>query len=209
MKEGSIPRERPILPRDVLDHYIYARKNTYAWLPSSATIPDLSTPGSKGFEYPPESMEESGYNLPYRYRDQWISGKENGAFAGREVNFSRYDENDLITWYSYIGGLTEEGMKQGEDFVYGLLLRGFLRSYADQVRLGENVQFEHQIEQGVLVYKGEGIRVGRSWHDVETIELNGVRLYFGKGDGGYNPQARRKALVAQTAYELIRADFNT
>jgi len=194
MTEADRPNESPILPRDVLAHYVSARRNTYAWMPSSAAIPDLSIPGTKGFAYPPEEIEP-GYNLPYRYTDEWVSGKEKGAFSGREVNFSRYDENDLITWYSYMGGLTEEGIKHGEGFVYGLLLRGFLRMHADQVRLGGNVKFEEKIEQGSAAYKGEGVRVGRNWHDVEKIELNGTLLYVARGDGGYNPEARKRAIA--------------
>lgn len=70
MQERDIPRERTILPRDLLNHYVYARKNTYAWMPSDSAIPDLSIPGSKGFEYPTKVLEESGYLLPYRYRDE-------------------------------------------------------------------------------------------------------------------------------------------
>lgn len=197
-KEGDRPREKAILPQDLLDHYVGARKNTYAWMPSSSAAPDLSAPGSEGFEYP-EAIKP-GYLLPYRYRDEWVNGKEKGSFAGRETNFSIYNESDLITLYSYMGGLTEEGMEQGEDFVYGLLLRGFLRNYANQVRLGENVQFEHQIEQGNAVYKGEGARVGTFWHDKETIELNGMLLYIGRGDGGYNPAARGKAIAQYRKY---------
>lgn len=101
-----------------------------------------------------------------------------------------------------MGGLTEEGMKQGESFVYGLLLRAFLRSHANQVRLGEDVQFTHQIEQGSTVYTGEGIKVGKSWHDTETIGLNGTILYIGRGDGGYNPNARKRAIVKYTEVNL-------
>ena len=208
---GASPREtrqrgeRNILPQDLLDHYAFARKDTYASQPSSDALPDLSIPGTKGFVYPPEVIE-SGHSLPYRYRDEWVSGKEKGAFSGREINFSRYDESDLITWYSYMGGLTEEGMRLGEDFVYEILLRAFLRRYSNRVRLGGYFQFEHQTEQGNIVYKGEGIRTGRSWHDTETIELNGARLYLGKGDGGYDPAARRRALDAQIA-ELRREEF--
>lgn len=199
MVELDRPEDRTILPKDVLEHYVCARRNTYAWLSSSDAIPDLSTPGSKGFEHPAEAIKP-GYFLPYRYRDEWISGQEKGAFAGREINFSIYNERDLITLYSYMGGLTEEGVKQGEDFVYGLLLRGFLREYADQVRLGGNVQFEHQREQGTVVYKGKGARVGTFWHDMETIELNGMLLYIGRGDGGYNPAARGKAIAQYRKY---------
>ena len=198
---GDRPKERAILPRDLLDHYVCARMNTYASMSSSSAIPDLSTPGSEGFDYPPKAIEP-GYLLPYRYRDAWINGKEKGAFAGREINFSRYDEDDLITVYSYMGGLTEEGMEQGEDFVYGLLLRGILRDKTNQVRLGENVQFEYQIKQGSVVYKGVGTKAGRFWHDVETIELNGILLYIGLGDGGYNPDARRRTIAKYTEVDL-------
>ena len=200
MIEVDRTKDRTILPQDLLHHYVSARRNIYPWISSSAAVPDLTAPGSKGFEYPGEAME-IGYNLPYRYRLNVVIGK--GTFAGREVNFSRYDEKDLITWYSYMSHLTEEGVKRGEEFVYGFLLPLFLGKHADQVRLGKNVQFERQLEQGSVVYKGKGSRAGRSWHDRETIQLNGILLYIGQGDGTYDPDARKRAIIKHDEAELI------
>lgn len=202
MEERHRPKERAIMPRDLLDHYIMARMNTYSWMDPSEADPDLSIPGSKGFIFPPQRLEPADKS-PYMYIDEWVNGKEKGSFAGKEINLARYNVLDVITVYFYMGGLTEEGMKLGEGFVYTLLLRGFLRGYPTQTRLGENVQFEAKFPQGKAIYKGAGIKLGRFWHDVETIELDGERLYIGRGDGAYNPEARKKAIAEHTEGSLI------
>src|SRR3989304_10378735 len=198
-RETGRPREREILPRDLRAHYIEARMNTWASNSERFSSWDLTVPGSKGFVYPAPGMEAE-HPSPYLYKDIYIDGKENGSFSGRETNTSGGNENDLITLYSCMGGLTGEGMELGEGFIYGRLLRGFLKDYSRDLRFGKNFSpiaiLLSQMPQTIFILKSVGKREGRTWHDEESIEIEGgPKIYVFKGEGIYNPEARRRALL--------------
>lgn len=82
------------------------------------------------------------------------------------------------------------------------MLREILATMARDFRTGKNIDFSFLTNtmHDPLIYRSIGRREGRAWHDGETIEVpNGPRLYIFRGDGIYNPEACRRALLVDAS----------
>ena len=162
------------LPHDLQEFWTRARANTYAG--DTVPIPGLTSPGSTGYRY----FEE---NNPYIYTDEYHShSKTPGKFAGAEmIRKYRYD-GQRTAFYTYAGGLTEEGLKLGEETVYEILKK-VLKEKAEIVRFGNRVMTEVENQDGRWQYEGYGSLKPWGWEDKERITLNHVLVYELSGTG--------------------------
>lgn len=174
-KLGDIEK-RQIMPNDLFEHYVSARTNTYA--SGREPVSGLNIPGFKGYRFPEKPREDDRFI----YEDNYLDGEERaGNFAGFEVN------RDVIsgkqsTYYSYVGGLTEEGLKLGESVVYSKLTR-FLKNHAAEARFGKNIKFTIEDGGDTWVYEGIGEIKPWGWVDKESIKRNDTLLYELNGNG--------------------------
>lgn len=160
--------ERKIIPPTIFSHYVNARKSTYA--SGKKSVLGLHTPQFKGYEYHIEGT-------PYYYQDNYTDSSDRlGNFSGVEVNSSDSFDGTLLTTYNYGGGLTEEGMKDGESAVYSRLVR-FLGYHVEEVRFGKDVTYTFEDEQGQWKYEGHGAVSAWGWEDREQILHNGKLVY--------------------------------
>lgn len=165
-------RERKIMPQDLLECYIRARTDTYA--SGKEPVLGLNIPGFKGYR-------EEVY--PYFYQDNYVDNKRRpGNFGGFELITDGSCDGDKLTFYTYAGGLTEEGLKLGEKAVYSKLTE-FLRDHVAEVRFGKKVKFTIEDESGTWVYEDDGEVKPWGWEDKEKISHNGVLLYELNGNG--------------------------
>lgn len=135
------------MPQDLFEHYIKARKNTYAGDAKPAI--GLTVPGSKGFRY-----HEA--DSPYYYQDEYFDRPERpGNFGGYEVNRRDSCDGKELTLYTYGGGLTEEELQLGEKAVYSKLTK-FLEDHVSKVRFGKKVRFTIEDNDAVWAYEGDG-----------------------------------------------------
>lgn len=166
--------EREILPKDLSEYYVRARKNTFA--SGKKPVMNLYLPNFWGYEYH-ENVS------PYYYQDNYFDSKDRpGNFSGIEIISKDNFESTFLTTYNYGGGLTEEGMEEGESAVYSRLTT-FLKVHAEEVRFGKNVSFSFEDEDGEWVYKGEGEITSMCWEDKEEILHNGKKVYELTGVG--------------------------
>lgn len=164
--------EQQIMPADLMECYIKARERTYA--SGKESVLGLNIPKLKGYR-------EELY--PYFYQDNFRDDEKlPGNFRGFErISEQSYDGN-MLTLYAYVGGLTDEGLKLGEEAVYGRLIK-ILRDHVRDIRFGKTVTFDYEDELGKWVYEGNG-RVGSyGWEDDESINLSGVEVYKLRGIG--------------------------
>lgn len=172
---GNLP-EQQIMPPDLFEHYVKARTDIYA--SGKDPVSGLNIMGFKGYRFPEKPKADD----LLMYEDNYIDYKDiPGIFAGFEVN------KDIVsgkqsTFYSYVGGLNEEGLKLGEKVVYSKLTQ-FLKDHVSEVRFGKNVRFTIEDESGTWVYEGSGEVNPGGWKDRELIKRNDVALYELNGNG--------------------------
>ncbi len=166
-KDADKNLEKGIMPGDLFEEFIEARKNTYA----SGKKPQmgLHLSDSWGHDYHKEGSL-------YYYQDNYRV--EPCKFVGEEKIDFRFEplETPPLAIYRYHGGLTEKGAEEGEDFVYSRL-KIFLKEHAEEVRFGKNVSFSFEDEDGEWIYKGEGEITSMCWEDKEEILHNEKKVY--------------------------------
>lgn len=169
-------QEREIIPPDLFRHYVDARKKAFATGGDQLYILDDALPGFKVFRW-------KNPELPYHFEDHYTDTlKGSGNFAGFEINRKNSRKGERLTFYDYSGGLTEEGMKLGEDAVYSRL-RKFLGECTELVRIGRTGRFNFKDELGKWVYEGKATVEAYGWHDDELISRNGILVYKLRGNG--------------------------
>lgn len=166
--------EREIMPKDLLEFYGRARKNTYAGSVKPET--GITIPNSKGYRYSEEGS-------PYYYQDEYFDTSDRpGNFGGLELIRKESFEGQEVSLYSYAGGLTERGLELGEGAVY-TILQQFLSDKASQARFGNTLNTELENESGTWAYQGDGEVTPWGWIDSEKILLNGELVYELRGTG--------------------------
>jgi hypothetical protein len=189
MEQVERNSERLIMPPDLLQHYINARKDTYA--SGKDPIMGLCIPGYKGYRYP-EELPEDHPDQSFLYEDNYIDDKDRpGNFGGFET-IKNVGKDKISTFYVYAGGLTEEGMKlqeqtekglkNAESVVYSRLII-FLDKNVKDVRFGNTVKFEFKDQMGKWIYNGKGEVNDYGWADDESVTLNGVEVHKLRGTG--------------------------
>ena len=162
--------EREVLPPDLKDHFIEARRKAYAG--GGEYIMDNELLGFRVFRR--DDPQRS-----YFYEDRYATGP--GNFSGFEL-VRRARESSKAAEYNYAGGLTEQGKKIGEEAVYDKLKK-FLLEHAEEVRFGKQVEFSFQDESGEWIYVGNGEVKDWGWEDKEIIIYNGAVVYELNGSG--------------------------
>ncbi len=114
MEKLQDPSERNIMPPDLFKHYIDGRKKAYATGGERVYIPDAKIPGFKVFNW-------TNPNLQYYFEDHYTDRRQRpGNFGGFEITRENSEEGELLTFYDYSGGLSEEGLKLQEQTEKGL-----------------------------------------------------------------------------------------
>lgn len=161
-----------IMPQDLQECYVKARGRTYA--SGKEPILGLNIPGFKGYK-------EELY--PYFYQDNYVDDKRRpGNFRGLERISEQSFEGNMLALYAYVGGLTREGLKLGEEAVYGRLVK-ILGEHVRDVCFGKTVTFDFEDGLGKWVYEGNGSVGSYGWEDDESISLNGIQMYKLRGTG--------------------------
>lgn len=174
--ESLKPYLREIMHEDLVKHYIEGRKKAYAGGDESVYVPDPKIKGFKVFGW-------QNPDLPYHFEDHYTDNPERpGNFAGFEVNRIGGKDGNILTYYSYVGGLTKEGLRIGEEEIY-TRLRMFLGEHCEDVRFGNKVAFGFEDREGKWAYEGWGGVEDYGWEDEESISLNGVVIYKLRGAG--------------------------
>lgn len=169
--------ERQIMPREVFEHFVRARTDTYA--SGRESVMGLNIPRFKGYRYPEEPKE--GVDR-FVYEDNFKDSKKRpGNFGGFEI-VKDVTSDEEVTLYSYAGGLTKEGLKLGEEVVYERLMK-FLGQNASDVRFGKNATYNFEDELGKWTYEGKGRKEDYGWKDDEVISLNGAPMHKLRGNG--------------------------
>lgn len=169
--------ERNIMPPDLFKHYIDSRAKARFSTGETTYIPDSTLSGFKCFTW-------QNPDLPYHFEDRFAdSSKRPSDFGGYEINRENSDKGEMLTFYSYNGGLTEEGLKVGESEVYDRILQRFLEEHVEEIRFGKKVRFTIEENDDVWVYEGDGEIQTWSWKDKETIRRNGILFYELNGSG--------------------------
>ena len=178
MEQVSEIQEPQIMPREVFDHFVKARVNTFA--SGKKPISGLNVMGFEGYRYPDKNNE--GATFLYEDNFQVSEDRKSAHFAGYEVN-KDIASGKVNTVYLYGGGPTKEGIDVGDKIVNNALIL-FLAEHANEVRFGKNVRFEHKDPSGnIWVYEGKGERKDHGWGDEEKLTRNGVPMHTFEGKG--------------------------
>ena len=162
------------LPLDLQKFWARARVNTYAG--DATPIPGITSPGSTGFRYHEEKSDL--FYIDEFHTHSKIPGRFIGGEAIRQGSYMGLRSG----FYHYAGGLTEEGLKLGEETVYGVLKK-VLKERAEVVRFGNRVMIDIEGQGGNWQYEGYGSIKPWSWEDRERITLNHALLYEFVGTG--------------------------
>jgi len=169
--------EREIMSPDLFKHYVAGRNQARFRTGESTYTSDPSLPGFKVFKW-------QNPDLPFLYEDRFADNPERpGNFGGFEINRANSEKREMLTFYNYSGGLTEEGLKVGEIEIYDNVLQSFLEEHVEEVRFGKNVRFTIEDKVGTWVYEGKGNTEYYGWVDDESITLNGSEVYKLRGTG--------------------------
>lgn len=174
--ESLNPYLGEIMHEDLLRHYVEGRRRAYAGGGEGVYSKDSKLQGFKVFEW-------QNPNLPYYFEDHYTDSPERpGNFGGFEINRVGGKDGNRLTYYSYNGGLTKEGLRIGEKEAYRRLMM-FLAEHVEDVRFGKTVTFELEDSKGRWIYDGKGSIEDYGWKDEELISLNGVVVYKLSGSG--------------------------
>ncbi|MDO8499017.1 MAG: hypothetical protein Q7S44_04500 [bacterium] len=167
------PAEREILPKDLREFFVRARRATYAGNAKPVDTPLL--PRAKELVYTTDPTQEP--NSPYYYYDSYDDrGERPGNFAGAERITSLLEGGDPVLRCQYVGGLTNEGLKLGEGTIYGRLQR-VLKEHVEKVRFGNKVKVSFADDKGDWVYEDKGMVEDWGWSGRERIYHKGILVY--------------------------------